>query len=155
MKKLIYTVLAVSIIFTSCKKEEENEEVKKPSIVGVWSPESIEVDMSSKASMGGVVFVDMDTSYTMLPGDEEWEGGDMEYTADGKAITDGDTSSYTYSGNILIMSYEEEGVEMLDTFTCLVSATTLQMSQEEFNEYEEEGMSSSTSVKMTMNAVRK
>ena len=134
--------------------------MKKASIVGLWSPASAEVDVSSELSMFGVVAMNMDTSYTILPGDEEWDRemggmGDMEFTADGKAISDGDTSSYTYSGNILIMIEEEEGVEMLDTFTCLLTATTLQMSQE-FNEYEEEeGMSSSTSFKMTINAVRK
>ena len=46
MKKLLYTFLAVSIIFSACKKEEEEEEVVTPTVtvttvydtlVGFWN----------------------------------------------------------------------------------------------------------------------
>ena len=36
MKKLLYTLLAVSIIFSACKKEEEDDTPNSP-FVGYWS----------------------------------------------------------------------------------------------------------------------
>ena len=36
MKKLLYTLLAVSLIFSSCKKEEEDDTTSSP-FIGYWS----------------------------------------------------------------------------------------------------------------------
>lgn len=154
MKKLICTILAVSIIFISCKKDEEEV---KASIVGVWAPKFIDMEMSFKVSMGSMVLQEMDTSYTVSPGDEEFAdfADNMEFTADGKAISDGDTSSYTYSGNVLkITDVEEDGTEEVTTFECVVTATSLKMTIEESEESVDDGMSYSNRYKMTLNAER-
>ena len=169
MKKLIYTILAVSIIFISCKKDEEtnpstgnndttetdNDAVNN--IVGVWSTKSVDVDMSYSVIQGSQVVEEMDTSYTMLPGDEEFADfdDDMEFTADGKAIVDGDTSSYTYSGNVLKLTEVEDGTEEVTTFECVVTATSLKMTIEESDEWADEFHSYSESYKTTLNAERK
>ena len=35
MKKLLYTLLAVSLIFSACKKEEEDDTTSSP-FIGFW-----------------------------------------------------------------------------------------------------------------------
>ena len=153
MKKLIYTILAVSTIFTSCTKDDEkDDEVEKASIVGVWSAKSMEMEMSVKMDMGILGSSEEDTSYTVLPGDDEWElDGDIEFTADGKMIEGVDTSSYNYSGNVLIVLDEEASA---DTFQCFVTTTTLEMIMEEKEEELFDGGSYSYSYKATINADR-
>ena len=195
MKKLIYTILAVSIIFISCKKDEETNPSTENNdttatdnnttvtdtdttvtdttvtdtdttvtdnnavntILGVWSTKSIESEMSITVSEGSLVLQEIDTSYTSLPGDEDFPDN-LEFTADGKTIFDGDTSSYTYSGNVLIITHEDENegeVEIWeDTFECVVTATSLKMTSEESGEWEDEFYSYSESYKMTINAER-
>ena len=46
MKKLLYTFLAVSIIFSACKKEESNEGGVNPFVplIGLWDYVSYELD---------------------------------------------------------------------------------------------------------------
>jgi hypothetical protein len=153
MKKLIYTILAVSTIFTSCTKDDEkDDEVEKASIVGVWSAKSVEVDMSVKTDMSIPGSSEKDTSYTVLPGDDEWEfDDDIEFTADGKMVEGVDTSSYSYSGNVLIVLDEEASA---DTFQCFVTTTTLEMIFEEKGEELFDGGSYSYSYKGTINANR-
>ena len=161
MKKLIYTILAVSIIFISCKKDEEED---KASIVGAWSPKSIDIELSVKVNIE-----ELDSSYTVLPGDEEFIEvlefiEVMEFTADGKLIAGSDTGSYTYSGNVLTTTLDEE-----QTWECVVTATSLKMTSEESDEWVEEEYSydeesgewvaveysNSIYSKMTINAERK
>ena len=153
MKKLIYTILAVSIIFISCKKDEEtnpstgnndntatgNDEVN--AFVGVWSPTSVDVESSTKVlNADSEVLVDMDTSFTALPGDAVIDFPDkVEFTADGKFIDDGDTSSYTYSGNVLTVTHEyEAGETEVDTWEFVVTDTSLKMTMEESDEWDDQ-----------------
>jgi hypothetical protein len=163
MKKLIYTILAASIIFISCKKDEEtapsinsvantdttvtdntgtdttvtdndNNQAGK-SIIGAWSVISTENEVNTKISIKGIVVGD--TSYTELreKGDEDWDDSpaNLLFTADGKLIVDGDTSYYTYSGNELTIF--EEGKED-ETYQCIVTSATLQIVVE-YTEVEE------------------
>jgi hypothetical protein len=119
MKKLLYTFLAVSIIFAACKKEEEDEVVTPvaPSIVGTWTPTSAAV--IANVSMSGITL--LDTSYTMTPSNEEWDFTDVEFTADGQMIMDGDTMQYSYSGNVLTVTEDDE----TETSTCTVTSTDM------------------------------
>jgi hypothetical protein len=155
MKKLIYTILAVSTIFTSCTKDDEkDDEVEKASIVGVWSAKSLEVDIfnSVKMDMGIPGSSEEDTSYTLLPGDEGWDlDDDIEFTADGKMVEGVDTSSYSYSGNVLIVLDEEASA---DTFQCFVTTTTLEIIYEEKGEELFDGGSYSYNYKQILNANR-
>ena len=155
MKKLIYTILAVSTIFTSCTKDDE---VEKASIVGVWSATSAKLELSEsvKESLSGQVVSEYDSTLTISPGDDEWEfDGDIEFTADGKRIEGFDTVSYTYSGNVLIEFYEDE---YADTSECIVTSTTIKMIVENTEEYEFESEGStfinSSNQKITINGIR-
>jgi|TARA_B110000259_G_scaffold152119_1_gene171991 hypothetical protein len=118
MKKLLYTFLAVSIIFAACKKEEDEVVTPvAPSIVGVWTPTSAAVNYN--VTMGGMML--MDTSYTMTPTDEEWDLTDVEFTADGQRIMDGESIPYSHSGNTLTITEDNE----IETHTCTVTSTDM------------------------------
>ena len=118
MKKVLYTLLAVSIIFASCKKEEDEVVAPvAPSIVGTWTPTSAAVNYT--VTMGGMML--MDTSYAMTPSDEEWEFTDIEFTADGQMIMEGESNSYSHSGNILTITEDGE----TETNTCTVTSTNM------------------------------
>ena len=121
MKKLLYTLLAVSIIFAACKKEEDEVVTPVPvvgAIVGTWSPTSADVNYS--ATMGGMIL--MDTSYTTTPSDLEWEFEDITFDADGNVTTGGETNTYTYSGTELTIT-ESDGES--ETVTCTVTSTDM------------------------------
>ena len=143
MKKVLYTLLAVSIIFASCKKEEDEVVAPvAPSIVGTWTPTSAAVNYT--ATMGGMML--MDTSYTMTPSDEEWEFTDVEFTADGQMIMEGESNSYSHSGNTLTITEDGE----TETNTCTVTSTNMVVI---FNDSEEEDGITMTS-DITLNHTR-
>ena len=73
MKKLLYTLLAVSVIFSACKKEDEEfTSNNSPSIIGAWtintvvlesdtsgsifSPEDISIPSSLEFVSGGILY---------------------------------------------------------------------------------------------------
>ena len=143
MKKLLFTFLAVSIIFAACKKEEDEVVTPvAPSIVGTWTPTSAAVNYT--VTMGGMML--MDTSYTMTPSDEEWEFTDVEFTADGQMIMDGESIQYSHSGNTLTITEDGE----TETNTCTVTSTNMVVI---FNDSEEEdGMTLNSEI--TLNHTR-
>jgi hypothetical protein len=57
MKKLLYTLLTVSIVFSSCKKEDEkptnNTSVNTPSIIGSWNVLSMVYDITEGVYTSG------------------------------------------------------------------------------------------------------
>jgi len=54
MKKLIYTFLAVSIIFSACKKEDEDPtNNSSPSIIGTWNVVSMVYDITEGVYTSG------------------------------------------------------------------------------------------------------
>jgi hypothetical protein len=132
MKKLIYTLLAVSLIFTACKKEEgctdaiatnynadaeDDDNSCIYSIVGTWSPTSAAINYS--ATMGGIIL--MDTSYTTTPADTSWEFTDVEFTAGGQMMMDGESIPYSHSGNVLTITEDGE----TETNSCTVTSTDM------------------------------
>ena len=166
MKKVLYTLLAVSIIFAACKKEDEavvpivisgcmdaiatNYDATVTSddgsciysIVGTWTPTSAAVNYN--VTMGGMML--MDTSYTMTPTDEEWDLTDVEFTADGQRIMDGESIPYSHSGNTLTITEDNE----IETHTCTVTSTDMVLIM---NDTEvEDGMSITSNI--TLNLTR-
>jgi len=157
MKKILYTLLAVSIIFTACKKEEgctdaiatnynadaeDDDNSCIYSIVGTWSPTSAAVNYS--ASMGGMIL--FDTSYTTTSSDPEWEFTDVEFTANGQMIMEGESIQYSHSGNVLTTTEDGE----TETNTCTVTSTDMVVI---LNETEEEDGITGTS-NITINHTR-
>ena len=47
MKKLLYTFLAVSLIFSACKKEEEKEDAPNSPFIGYWSGDYYQEDSTN------------------------------------------------------------------------------------------------------------
>ena len=70
MKKLLYTFLAVSIIFSACKKEDEDPtNNSSPSIIGAWTINTINFESDT-------------SSYTFSPEDIDFLSG-VEFTTGG------------------------------------------------------------------------
>jgi len=151
MKKLIYTFLAASIIFVGCKKEEEEV---KASIVGTWTPNSVDAQFTAKVTVMGIQTTVQDTSFTMLPSDPNWDfDGDMEFTSGGFTIEDGDTTgTYTYSGNQLILTDDNGDSE---TATAVVTSTSLKVTLEETDVTGDANNNSTMVTKMVLNCTRK
>lgn len=153
MKKLIYTFLAASIIFVGCKKEEEEVE-EKASIVGKWTPNSVDAQLTAKVTVMGIETTVQDTSFTMLPSDPNWDfNGDMEFTSGGLTIEGGDTTgTYTYSGNQLILTDDNGDSE---TSTAVVTSTSLTVTLEETDVTGDANNNSTMVTKMVLNCTRK
>ena len=114
--KLMMLVMIIGLMY-SCKKEEEVVAPGEPSIIGVWTPTSAAVNYN--ATMGQMVLID--TSYTTTPSDPEWDFTDIEFTASGQMIMDGDTMQYTYSGNVLTVTEDGD----TETHPCTVTSTDM------------------------------
>ena len=158
MKKLLYTFLAVSIMFAACKKEDDtpiavngcmdetatnynslatNDDGSCTyGIVGVWTPTSVIIDSSMTTTINGEIVYELGGqvmtyagSETMTPEEAEFEEN-IEFTDDGLAIfeDDQDESYYTYSNNVLTVS--EEGEDSM-TFACTLTSTNLSLIMEE------------------------
>ena len=154
MKKLLYTFLAVSIIFAACKKEEEEIVTPvAPSIVGVWTPTSISGTQSMSVTVMGQIVDSFDTTFTMTAAEAGMDG-DVEFTADGNMYIDGDTNSYSYSGNMLTVT-DDEGTE---TNPCTVTSTSLAVTFSDTETYTEDYMGQEATITessdMTLNATR-
>ena len=156
MKKLIYTLLAVSILFASCKEEDEVIAPAAPSIVGVWTPASYSVISSYEVVVMGEIVDSGDTSYTMTPADEEWDfPAAIEFTDTGKVITtneDGEieTDSYTTSDSSLILTIDDDE----DTYTYTVTTTDLALTQSVTETEIEDGQTFTSGFEITINCTR-
>ena len=156
MKKLLYTFLAVSIIFAACKKEEDEVVTPvAPSIVGVWTPTSISGTQSMSVTVMGQIVDSFDTTFTMTSADPGWDFPTaIEFTTDGMMYVDGDTNSYTHSGNMLTVT-DDEGTE---TQTCTVTSTSLTVIFSDTETYTEDYMGQEATITessdMTLNCTR-
>jgi hypothetical protein len=156
MKKLIYTLLAVSILFASCKEEDEIIASVAPSIVGVWTPTSISIISSYEVVEMGEIINSFDTSYTMTPTDEEWDfPAAIEFTTTGTVIStneDGEleTDSYTTSGSSLTLTFSDDE----ETYTYTVTTTDLALTQSVTETEIEDGQTFTSSNNITLNFTR-
>ena len=155
MKKVLFTLLAVSIIFAACKKEEDEVVAPvTPSIVGVWTPTSASGTQSMSVTVMGQIVDSFDTTFTMTSADPDWEFTDVEFTTDGKMYNDLDTNSYTYSGNVLTITEDGES----ETQTCTVTSTSLTVIFSETETYTEDYNGQEATITessdMTLNATR-
>ena len=156
MKKALFVLSIVSIIFAACKKEDEvvaptlvngctdsiannyNELATVDDgsciygIVGLWTPTSVDVDSSMTTTIAGEVVQELDGELMTYSGSQTMTAeeagfeGSIEFTAYGEAITLEDTSSYTYLNNVLTIIDEDEDM----TFTCSVTSTSLSLTFE-------------------------
>ena len=168
MKKTIYIFTVISLIFVSCTKEEgctdpvaanynsdaENDDGSCVfDLVGVWSPESVDYNISVAATLAGQTIYSMDTSYTSTPQDTSWDiEGNMEFTSSGTLITSDETQNYTTSGNTLTIT-ESDGEESEATYT--VSKTNLSVTiVDSETETDMMGVTNVINYEMTINATR-
>ena len=154
MKKLLYTLLAASIIFTACNKEEDEVITPvAPSIVGVWTPTSVSGTESMSVTVMGQIVDEFDTTFTMTAAEAGMDE-DVEFTADGNMYESGDTNSYTYSGNVLTITEDGES----ETQTCTVTSTSLTVIFSETETYTEDYMGQEATITasndMTLNFTR-
>lgn len=148
MKKIFYILLAVSITFASCKKEDD-----EATIVGVWTPTSISGTSSMSVVVLGETIDSFDTTFTMTAAEAGMDG-DVEFTSDGKMYIDGDTNTYSYSDNMLTIT-DDDGTE---TNSCIVTSTSLTLMFSDTDTYTEDYMGLEATITetadMTLNATR-
>jgi hypothetical protein len=178
MKKLLYTLLAVSIIFSACKKEDEetnssnNNNNNSTSILGVWTPTSVTIDTSMITIIDGETVNYLDGEIMTYSGTETTTpaeagiDGNLEFTDNGLAIfdADDDTSIYSYSNNVVtIINDDGELTEFTCTFTGSdILALTMSYGMDtSYNEpmliflgYPEGNISISANQSLTINASR-
>ena len=137
MKQISYILLAVSIIFTACKKEEEeptNGNNSTISIIGIWTPTSVVIDSSLTTTINGEIVYELNGETISFSGSETITAeeadidGDIEFTSDGYFITDDDTGSYTYSNNLLTLFDDSDDAV---SYACSFTATDLSVTIEE------------------------
>ena len=173
MKKLIYTLLALSMIFTACKKEEgctdaiatnynadaeDDDNSCIYSIIGVWTPNSMTVNASQTVTVEDIVVQSFDTAYTITPQDTSWNlQGNIEFTNNGSVITTNDygeieTDSYTTSGSSLTITDSDDG--SIDNATYIVTKTNLAFTMSDTETETEMGTTYSSTYDMTFNSTR-
>ncbi len=144
MKRLLYLLIATSLVFTACKKEEGctdsqatnyNADAEKDDgsciygILGTWTATSVDIDSSQTVTINGVEVDSLTYSgnITMTPNDADIFG-EIEFTNNGTAIIDdGDVLDYTYSNNVLTLT---DGYDIM-LFPCSVTKTNLSITLEE------------------------
>ena len=170
MKKITCILIAISIVFVSCTKEEgctdpvaanyssdaENDDGSCVfDIVGVWSATSVDFSITQTSTLAGQTIFSYDTSYTLTPQDADWDFEDnIEFTSSGTIITPdaSDNETYTTSGNILTI-VDSDGEESESTFT--VSKTNLSITMlDSETETDMMGVTNSFSSEMTINCTR-
>ena len=178
MKKLLYSLLAVSIIFSACKKEDEetnssnNNNNNSTSIVGVWTPNFVTIDSSMTTIIDGDTVNDLDGEIMTYSGTETTTpadagiNGNLEFTDNGLAIfdADDDTSIYSYSNNVVtIIDDDGELTEFTYIFTGsdILTLTISYDMDTSYNEpmliflgYPEGNISVSATQSLTINASR-
>ena len=156
---MFYALLAVSIVFSACKEEDD---ITAPTvlsgctdaiatnydptatnddgscifgIVGIWTPTSVSLDTTQTVTIAGDIVYEFDFgdglevltasgNETLTPEEADMEG-DAEFTADGKFISDNDTSSYTYENNVLTI--DSAGIVMMVFTNCSITSTSLSL----------------------------
>ena len=174
MKNILYTLLSLSLIFSSCKKEDDSpsntNNNNNTSIVGVWTPTSVTIDSSMTTIIDGETVNELDgevmtysVTETMTP-EEADITGNLEFTDNGLAIEDDDTSTYLYSNNVVTITDENGEINEL---TCSFTGSdilelTMSLSMDtSYNEpilmmlgYPEGNISISVNQSITINAIR-
>ena len=154
MKKIFYYTLAIGIIFTACKKEEESNNPPAPSlsIVGVWTPTSVDIDSSITVSIAGFVIDSLSGTGSVTSTPEEFDlDGDIEFTNNGKMLMEEDTLDYIYSNNDLTLTDEDSTF----TVSCSLTQTNLSIDFYEMDtSFVDMGFSVSMYYKMTINCSR-
>ena len=113
MKKLLYTLLAVSIIFSACKKEESNEGGVNPSVplIGLWDYDSYE--------FGGEI--------TLMPTGYQYEFLSNGYMHFSFNDTVQDIFPYTYTNSQITIT--DDGTVNVVTYDISASNNMLQIFQ--------------------------
>ena len=168
---MFYTLLAVTIVFSACKKEEgctdalatnfnadaeENDNSCTYSIIGVWTPNTISVNSTQTVTVAGQIIQSFDTAYTMTAEEAEIEGN-IEFTSDGEVITTNDdgeieTDNYTTSGSSLTITNSNDGSP--DNATYTVTKTNLTFTMSETETETDMGTTFTSYYDMTINCTR-
>lgn len=160
MKKILYTLLAVTFVFSACKKEDEvvtptvisgctdaiatnyNSSATNDdgsctySVVGVWTPTSVTQDSSLTTIIDGEIVTDlmgeiMTYSGSVTMTPEEADlTGTLEFTDNGQAIFSGEGDTSTYIYSNNIITIIDEDGES-NELTCTFIGSNIALTMSE------------------------
>ena len=154
MKRLIFISLCLTIIFSSCKKEEgctdpiaknynidaesDDGSCDYGSIVGIWKPDSVIIYLfEEEFSLSGELLDSENETYTGSPGTIGLTGENLEFTSKGEAIIPFswgnyiDTGSYIISGNTLSLFDNDGSPSTVFTYSTSINHLLLSRSMSE------------------------
>jgi len=139
MKKLLYTLLAVSIIFSACKKEKENSSntnitISVSNMVGVWNATSFILDGIDYTTIAGIQSLDViiysDMTFEerrlvaneppfVFPGNWELSGSVLIFTYDtGEYVRYNINSLTNNTASLTLLEYLNNGCSEYSTGSC-------------------------------------
>lgn len=104
-RNILFAVLVFGIMLASCGSKGKTDTVKaeENSIVGKWEFQSFTADIKTSDQK---ITDKIKTSLTSH--ESEVKGRTVEFTSDGKMVSEGDSTSYSISGNKLTIKINDE-----------------------------------------------
>ena len=134
MKKLLYTLLSIAVIFSSCQKEDDENEINNSLIIGDWIVQEITTNLEQGFYDGGYpngekiitsINEDSDTNDDLL----------ISFSEDNFTDSEGGSGSYSINGNTLEIVYfdsdEPDANIELEIISLTSSELILEMSYED------------------------
>ena len=159
MKKILYTLLAVTLVFSACKKEEENT-IAAPTvlsgcmdeiatnynanatsndgsciygIVGVWTPTSVVQDSSQTVTINGEIIYEMDGELLTFSGSQTMTPEEADMQGNIEFTSDGkmlvDGDEMDYTYANNVLTITDEDTTM--ELPCSVTSTDLTLTMEQ------------------------
>jgi len=138
MKKILYTLLSIAVIFSACQKDDEENEINNSLIIGDWIVKEITSNLEQGFYDGGYPNGEKIITYT----NEDSDTNDdllLSFYEDNFTDNEGGSGSYSINGNSLELVFfdsdEPDENNELEIISLTSSELILEMSYEDTMTY--------------------